>query len=183
MFLEQLTRPFAYLQIKGTIGKSRYDWSVPICFTLITLALLYYSEINYANVNSTLLDPITAFIANLPGFYIAALAAIATFQNPKLSENMLSAGTDEPYIETKYLDENNRVKTRNKPLKRRTYLTHMFAFLTAESFVLVILNKLSVTIDSPFVLWFYVAVFLTLFWQLVVTTFCGLYYLGERLHD
>ncbi|OXX56169.1 hypothetical protein B9J80_04515 [Vibrio sp. V12_P9A6T4] len=183
MFLEQLTRPFVYLRIKGMEGKNRYDWHIPIVFTLLTLALAYLSSTELKIVNTVLLDPITSFTANLPGFYIAALAAIAAFQNPMLSSDMVSAGPKTPYILTPYLDENYQKKVKEQSLKRRTYLTHMFAFLTAESFVLVILNKLSVFFESNLSLAIYATIFLVIFWQLVVTTFCGLYYLGERLHD
>lgn len=70
----------------------------------------------------------------------------------------------------------------------------MFAFLTAESLILIVLAIFGQTIYLPvkeiisaqyhqWVSAVYMLVFLFVFWQMLVTSFWGLFYLGDRLHQ
>ena len=70
---------------------------------------------------------ITVF-AILPGFFIAALAAVSTFNRPEMDEVMsgqapelkLRTGEHESYV----------------PLTTRMFTTHLFSYLTSISFLL-----------------------------------------------
>ncbi|MCC2524321.1 hypothetical protein [Vibrio coralliilyticus] len=185
MLFEQLKRPFGYLFIKEVWGKGFYDWCYPALLTLFTWVLFHFSGKTYSNLNADVISGLAAFVSNLPGFYIAALAAIATFQSDKLDEFIETTSSTTPYIEYNVVDENKNVVSKQFPLKRRSFLTYMFAFLTALSFLIVISSKLANLIpeSSILLLKFYSWGIFFVFYQMVVTTFCGLYYLGSRLNE
>ncbi|MEZ9392036.1 hypothetical protein AB4222_09050 [Vibrio splendidus] len=185
MFFEQITRPFGYLKIKEVKGKGFYDYVLPLILTVLTCLAIKASSFEIASsINTKLVDGFASFVANLPGFYIAALAAVATFNSPQLEQVINTSSNRKPYIKTNFINENKQPDTKNTILRRRHYLCYLFAFLTANSFILVLLNKLSVLIPSNLesFIWLYLITFFFLLWQLVVVTFCGLYYLAERLH-
>ena len=83
----QLTRPFAYLQVKHE-DKKLYDWVIPTMLSAASLAFLYYfSDLERVVGSDGLLSSsLAGFIGNLPGFFIAALAAIATFNRKDIDQ-------------------------------------------------------------------------------------------------
>jgi hypothetical protein len=188
MILYQLTRPFAYLEIRGIQGKKIVDWFIPFVLTLLTFLFFYISDnLELAKVvgEGNLIESLTGFIQNLPGFYIAALAAISTFNRPEIDYALISDGK-KPYFTVKGV-KNNGVKFDDEVgVTRRIFLCFLFAFLTAESFILIILNKFAdiITVSESFFYlpYIYTFFYFMIFWQLLVTTFFGLYYLGNRIH-
>jgi len=126
----------------------------------------------------------------LPGFYIAALAAIATFGRTDIDEIM--PGSPPPRLETATVNGGvNLIE-----LTRRRFLCLLFAFLTVECVALTLGSVLVLSavpaivecigdretllrIVSAFGVFFYCLV-LT---QLMIATLWGLYYLGERIHQ
>ena len=79
-------------------------------------------------------------------------------------------------------------------LTRRRFLCSMFAFLTAESLILIVLAIFGQAIYLPakaiipqkfhsFASAIYMLIFLFAFWQMLITSFWGLFYLGDRLHQ
>lgn len=127
----------------------------------------------------------SGFISNLPGFYIAALAAIATFNREQIDFPLIgSNGT--PFIKIKLTKENGKVVDTQEKLTRRLFLCMMFAFLTALSISIVMFNAFAAplinTINNVKVNWCYIIIFTFLSWQMLVSTFFGLYYLGDRIH-
>jgi len=186
--LYQLLRPFGYLTIKGVRGKPIYDWLIP--FVLSALSMGYFQILN-VDIKSLFSDGnfiknTVSFVSILPGFYIAALAAIATF-NRKEIDFPLTSDNGTPYVYVKGVKENGIPYTTREKITRRIFLCMLFAFLTAESILLIMLNNFSLpliaTIHSTLYLNIYLFTFLIILWQLFVTTFFGLYYLGERIHS
>lgn len=135
---------------------------------------------------------ITVF-AILPGFFIAALAAVSTFNRSEMDEVMpdpapelkLRTGEYESYV----------------PLTARMFMTHLFSYLTSVSFfavflfvcadlsensVVYIINK----IPKPFwkgalmeglsLVYFTIVIWLAA--KIILTTLIGLYFLAERIH-
>ncbi|EIG3558839.1 hypothetical protein FW381_004759, partial [Escherichia coli] len=128
---------------------------------------------------------IVSFISNLPGFYIAALAAIATFNRAEIDLPLISNERNAS-IEIKVTKENGKVVNSEEVLTRRLFLCMLFSFLTALSIVIIILNAIFSPLinvyQNSIVLMVYTVVFTFLVWQLLVSTFFGLYYLGNRIH-
>ena len=129
----------------------------------------------------------------LPGFFIASLAAVATFQRAELDETMPDPS---PTLEVRTGEDASAV-----PLSHRVFLRHLFAYLTAISLLVILLSAggeiiapsglhLVALIDRPgvelAVLRLLRALFLFVllhwFFRLIVVTFFGLYFLVERIH-
>ncbi|WP_263081016.1 hypothetical protein [Endozoicomonas sp. Mp262] len=192
----QLTRPFAYLQIKHE-DKWLYDWAIPCIFTCLSLAFLFFlSGLEQVVGDNGLLSSILGFTGNLPGFFIAALAAIATFNRKDIDQ--LVSGKK---AEVKILNSNQFI---NIQLTRRRLLCLLFAFLTTESLLINLYGHfgLAVTLNSEPQLttiaigdqsinmnlgavasWGYVTFFMFMLWQMITSTMFGLYYLGDKLHQ
>ena len=188
MVLYQLTRPLTYLQIKEIKGKDNFDWKIPFLSTLLTFLFFWVTgNIDLAKIvgEGNLIDRFTGFIQNLPGFYIAALAAIATFNRPEIDHALVS-DKKTPFVTAQIIKNNGKKTLEDVRVTRRMFLCFLFSFLTAESFLLVILNKFAdiVTVSGnfEFLSYLYVFTYFLMFWQLIITTFFGLYYLGNRIH-
>lgn len=187
MLIYQLLRPFAYLSIDHS-AKWKFDWMVPFFLSFVCMLILYPAghRIDYFGVDG-LINRLTSFVQILPGFYVAALAAIATFNRVDIDQHMPDPA---PTIKiTLQTGQKNEI-----PLTRRRFLCLMFAFLAAESFVILVLAIFSSAIGpfmkelvvgslATFTKFSFVFFILFLFWQLVTITFMGLYYLGDRLHQ
>lgn len=181
-----LLRPFAYLFIQDN-RKKGLDWRLPILLAFFTS--LYLSLLIPEKDIIELIKSLLSFVQTLPGFFLAALAAIATFNRSDLDRIM---PTPTPTINI----ERNGGKEEIK-LTRRRYLTLMFSFLTAESIMLIVITSFGLFsvngIVSYLLNWEYYCpvlgniillfIFFLLFWQLIIVNLYGLYYLGERIHQ
>lgn len=134
-----------------------------------------------------------SIFAILPGFFITAIAAVATFNRPEMDEVMpepapelkLRTGIDESYVK----------------LTSRIFTSHLFAYLTTLSFCAVFLF-VTVDLTAPSVSFLVGkissvavrttvtdAISISYFWivtwfaaKIVLTTLIGLYFLAERMH-
>ena len=184
MLFEQVSRPFGFLFIKGIKGKILYDWILPVFLTVLTTILIYNSNIStYLEINNFIINGFIDFISTLPGFYIAALAAVVAFQNDALDELLDGSTGNRAYINVNIINENKERSIKKHHITRRHFLSSMFSFLTAESIVITLFNKLSpLFIQNNLIMDIYIVAIIFFIWQIIVVTLCGLYYLGERLH-
>lgn len=185
VLIGQLVRPFSYLSIKHEY-KWIMDWVFPGVLAIVTAVLLFLfrHSINIYG-GSGVISRILGFVQNLPGFYIAALAAIATFGRTDI-DNMIPKPT--PTIMEVRAGEKNEI-----PLTRRRFLCMMFAFLTAESVVIILVSIAALSIASDYAgkasEGFKIfsggafVVFVFFFYQMLIATFWGLFYLGDRIHQ
>lgn len=178
----QLTRPFSYLFLKHRSGKI-YNWKIPIILSLNTsIGLFFLVGLGGVIGKNGLISELSAFIISLPGFLIAALAAIATFNRPVIDQEMLDAPTITVRV--------GESKIEDMKLTRRDFLLRLFSYLTVLSIFLVIFQKLAAVtpvpsfLKSPFFIieWIYTSIFFLFFWQLLTLLIFGLYYLCERLN-
>jgi len=184
--LRILLSPLNYLWVSRK-GKFIVDWLIPIVLAMASCAVLFrFGGSSFVASKDGLVDRLQLFCSVLPGFYIAALAAIATFGNAEIDQIMPNPTTT--------LVESIRGSKVKIDLTRRRFLALLFAFLCWECialFALCILIALVghniVVAASPslatFLTYGGTFVLLTLFWQLICCTFLGLYYLGIRLHQ
>lgn len=185
----QLSRAISYLAIRHP-AKRWMDWYIPAVIALALAAAFsaFRGEVNFFGPGG-LISLVLSFVQNLPGFYIAALAAIATFGRTDIDEVM--PGSPPPSIETVTV---NGV-TNMVSLTRRRFLCLMFAFLTVEC-VVITLGSVALLAFAPAAakllsahpiisyLVFSACIFsyFLLLWQMLLATLWGLYYLGERIH-
>lgn len=183
-----LLRPLSYLSIEHK-QKWRVDWLYPLIFAAVSMGLLFGLK-SYGNIalyaDGAVISKILGFVQGLPGFYIAALAAIATFNKADIDKTMPSPA---PKLDIVVQGHNVAIE-----LTRRRFLCSMFAFLTAESLILIVLAIFGQAIYLPvkailseqYHVWtsaIYILLFMFIFWQMLITSFWGLFYLGDRLHQ
>lgn len=182
-----LLRPFGYLSIKGVNGKAYYDWLTPFIFTIASLLFFKFTDYPLVKLldDGSLIKTIASFISNLPGFYIAALAAIATFNRKQIDYPLISDAGN-PYIYVAGIKENGTPYQKKEDLTRRLFLCMLFSFLTALSILIVVFNSFLLPVlifkGNEIATILFTIAFLFFFWQLIITTFFGLYYLGDRIH-
>lgn len=183
-----LLRPLSYLSIEHK-QKWIVDWVYPLIFAVLSTALLFGLK-KYGNIplyaDGAVIAKILGFVQGLPGFYIAALAAIATFNKLDIDKTM-----PKPAPKLDIMVQGQIVPIE---LTRRRFLCSMFAFLTAESLIIIVLAIFGQAIYLPIkaiipecfhtlVSASYMLIFLFVFWQMFITSFWGLFYLGDRLHQ
>jgi hypothetical protein len=182
-----LFRPFAYLNIKhGSSRLPALNWGLPILASAACVAAGAWvaPSMNLFHTGG-LVDKLLGFIQTLPGFYIAALAAVATFGRESLDHMM--PGTP-PRVHIVYNGQLVEIE-----LTRRRFLTMMFAYLTALSIGLTLAAIVGLMLVDPVASLLHpelvpaarvIALFSFLVFtaQMVIITMWGLYYLGERMH-
>ena len=188
MFLaaSRLLRPLNYLKISGySLGK--FHWGYPALFTAITLIyiILYPDNISLLTGNDSFLSGLLSCLNLLPGFYITALAAVATFNRKAMDEEI------DGVTATLKAQENGQVKIRS--LTRRRFLCYLFGYLSFISLFLLIagiiikvapptafiptsLNCYKVEIE-----YLLVGAYIYLFYQMIMVTLVGLFYLSDRM--
>lgn len=181
-------RPFSFLKIKHpTFFFPIILWATPIFLSLAFISLIFLIDKNINVWGSLgLIEKTSSFVQSLPGFYIAALAAVATFGNRSLDKTM--PGTA-PTLSIPF----NGGWIENEPLNRRLFLTSMFAYLTTLSIILTLCCILSllaapsiksimpgnILIYFKYIIFFIFSVFIS---QLFIISFVGISYLGEKMH-
>jgi len=183
----QLIRPWTYLTVHGQ-KKWFFDWLVPIAFAALAVLAFRFSagEVNFFG-NGGVIAAVTGFVQNLPGFFIAALAAIATFNREDLDEKM----PDPPLT----VADCHRGTWNRVPLTRRRFLSLLFAFLTAQSIAITVIGitltqvsgwlcgMSALQVFKPVLSTIGSGVYSFMFFQMISVTCLGLYYLGDRIHQ
>lgn len=153
--------------------------------TLVAVGLGLEKSINVWG-SSGFINRLLGFIQNLPGFYLAALAAVATFGDESMQR--LMPGTP-PTMDLPH----NGGTMKATALSRRMFLSAMFSYLTALSILLTIgalgglavadaIKSMVAVATYPWLKFGATFIYLAFGLQLLSVTFWGLYYLGERLH-
>lgn len=190
---KEILRPCDYLWIswendsEENKKKDRMDWIFPlICSVIVCLILFIMFKINFvcSSACKTILyhneaySVILNFLQTMPGFYIAALAAISTFNNPGMDKEMIGS---------------TPVDKERKKMTRRRFLAQSFSYLTFLSITLLIFGAILKYFYSLDIVITNTTLFLSLYlfttfilfiflFQLVFITFYCLYYLGDRIH-
>ena len=185
--LLELTRPFSYLSIQHNSSLPRWvNWLVPAIFSAVLMAIPWSLDIHF-NVygDNGVISRVLGFVQSLAGFYIAALAAIATFNNPDMDKLMPG---EAPTMQIMYNGTMSTVK-----VTRRRFLSAMFAYLTAGSLVLTLISiaalgasqSLATALPNFLVTpakTVFIFAYLFALTQMICVTLWGLFYLGERIH-
>lgn len=202
---ELVFKPLNYLAIKweveGKISKKTFDYFIPLIISVLISLLLVGMECYFSSritedvdVNifaSDISSLLAGFLQTIPGFYIAALAAIATLTSPTMDRDMDGVA---PTYEIDSIDVDGNPIKKDEPLKRRGFLARLFAYLSFISliayFSILILRyiyKLDILaveqLTYSIVYFICLTAFNFLLVQLMLLTFLGLYYLGQRIHE
>ncbi len=183
----RLLRPALFLCIQSK-GLWKYRWGYPLGWLVILSAYLLFFPCTLSE-KKTIMDEITISFSNLltilPGFYIAALAAIATFSAPTMDTSLEG---HEAYLHSREGEEKKLYLT------RRRFLCLLFGYLSFLSFTLYLVIAIF-KVASPtaflcrvnFNLVEIVDLLLTgliwlFFMQLISLTLFALFYLADRIH-
>lgn len=187
MLRYELWRPFGYLQIEQS-NKRPVDFYLPLFGCALSLLMIGALRPAFNTWGSGgLVDGLQGVIQSLPGFYIAALAAISTFGKQTTLDTVMPKPT--PVIHTRYGTGLVPIE-----LTRRRFLCLLFSHLTAISIILSLAGPFLRT-SAPVVrqylgdfsaqLSFYVVagIYLFLLFQMFFVTLLGLYYLSDKMHQ
>ncbi len=180
-----ILKPLSYLLIEHE-NLYQFNFVIPSILTS-TFALLFIVLEPYVIIfgSGGLVESINSSIGALIGFYIAALAAIATFENKRLDKIIVGRPATLTYF--------SAGKEYTEKLTRRRFLSFLFGYCSFTSIVLFVVGtfanafytgvKLLVPLQAhmPLTLIFACG-YIFVFFNLIITTFLGLFYLSDRLH-
>lgn len=180
--LTTLLTPLKYLRVSNS-HKLAWDLWIPLAAAAVFTALVGLLPVQPALLGERgLVHGVNELLKMLVGFYIASLAAVSSFNNEALDQQVSGEGV------TLYIKGEGTQK-----LTRRRFLSLLFGYLSFLAIVLYLggvlaqlaapsLEKLAELryIDKARLLaiWCYLA----LVWQLICITMVGLYYLSDRIH-
>ena len=182
----QLGRCFAFRQISHP-QMVWITWRFPLGLTA-AISIVFISLPAKPNLfgDAGFNGSVMSVVAMLPGFFIAALAAVSTFQRETLDDTM-AAPAPRLSLRTRGQDEAVDLTT-------RMFLSHLFAYLTAYSFVLILFCLTCEALAPSMHVWtscipalgfplrlIYIAMVGWLFGNIVITTLFGMYFLAERM--
>lgn len=175
--LGQLVTPTRYLRIRAEGGDKLWvDFGLPaIATALVTAFWIWRPALIPMSGGQGLVSGVSGLMQILVGFYVATLAAIATFPASSLDELT------------------NRITLDKKPLKRRRFLAYLFGHLAFLSILLVIamlfrplVEAMLADVTGPDVVFWIrvvmVGAYQFVFWQMIFVTLLGLHYLTDRIH-
>lgn len=183
--IRQQITPVKYLWIRHP-GKVHFDWVVPGLVTGVVLLLVVWSPVPVRVLDKGgVVYAVTDLIKVLVGFYIAALAAVATFQK----EDMDQQTEGEPLT----LKVRRKGQLKDAKLTRRQFLCYLFGYLSFLSLFLYFAGAcapfVSVIFNDSLPGWLFAAVrflclllYLLFAAQLITTTLLGLHFLTDRIH-
>jgi hypothetical protein len=196
--IRQLLVPLSYLRIREgdrfTQSKAVYDFALPGVLTVISVGLLSWLSVPLViSSHAALVASLSQLLGLLIAFYMAALAAVATFGRDTIDVPL--KGGDATLM-VRHHDGGHWVK---RVLTYRQFICYLFGYLSFLSLVtftaLIFLQKvwpLLAEKAKPYVIWGPVTgvltpvLFVLLFfaiWQLVVTSMLGIYFLSERMQS
>lgn len=197
--LRQLAAPVRYLGISQGSGwltsKLTYDWVIPLTFsTMATLAVSYFRFSLGLFSDTGFISGVINLLNLLIAFFIAALAAVATFDRKGLDDAMKG----EPAIMRR---RDSKGIVRDRILTHRQFICYLFGYLSFCSIMLLLAlyairlaGKRAVAavdwelavgnlmlMSSDILKIFGSFIFFLTFSQIVIAMLLGIYFLADRL--
>jgi len=177
--------PLSYLRIERK-GKAFDELVLPLLLLALTLCFFWLLDWKLVIFGSSgLVSGVGSYLQVVTGFYIASLAAVATFNQKNMDLRM--AG-DSPTLTVEW-----KGRRLEEQLTRRRFLCFLFGYLSFLS-IFVYFGGVGANLIAPplvaalpkdylfFVKWGFVSVYLLVVYNLICTTLLGLYYMTERIH-
>lgn len=182
----KIFEPLSYLRIQNSQIKW-FSFYIPLGLTTLFLTV-YYSLPSRLNVfeNDGLIASISQLLSVLVGFYIASLAAVATFTKENLDKTIKGEATT--------LKQVRGGKIVKEELTRRRFICLLFGYCSWISIHLFIIgtfsrlikNDVKLLIKTEFlhelILGIFLFIYIFFFFNLMITTLLGLNYLTDRIH-
>ncbi|MCO7227565.1 hypothetical protein [Pleionea sp. CnH1-48] len=172
--LNKLFKPLHYAKIKHT-EKLWYDFVLPILSASVLSIVIYMMPSISLLSKDGLVSLINGMLQILSGFYIASMAAVATFQRDGMDELM----------------EGVPPKLNGDSLTRRVFLTYLFGYLAFMSISFYFIGgfaKLAAKSIEPlfvYVPWlkeFFLLIYLFFVFNILFTTVLGMHFMIDKIH-
>jgi len=177
--------PLSYLRIDRR-GKVFDELVLPLFFLLLTFLVFWLLDWKIVVFGSSgLVSGVGSYLQVVTGFYIASLAAVATFNQKNMDVRM--AG-DSPTLTVEW-----KGRRLEEQLTRRRFLCFLFGYLSFLSIFVyfggvganLIAQPLVTVVPKAYMFWVkwgFVSIYLFVVYNLICTTLLGLYYMTERIH-
>lgn len=190
--IRQLFVPIRYLQIKQGKGifssKFTYDFTIPFVLSVVSILTVSLLSISLGVFSNTgLVSSIVNLLSLFTAFFIAALAAVSTFDRKGLDEIMKGQPAVLELV-------NRRNENPERPLTHRQFICYLFGylsfisilFITSIYFFKLIVPSMLKIVNIPELLasilkFGFGFLFFFVFWQILVTVLFGIYFLCDRL--
>ena len=182
--LKTLLSPLTYLKAKNS-HKFVWDWIIPALFAVLGVLLLLVLPKPLSVLGERgLVYWVNELLQVLIGFYIAALAAVASFDRAALDQLIEGDG-----VTLKVVRDGSPV---DRSLTRRAFISLMFSYLSLLAITLycmgvaISLLEGNIKLILPAALFYlrlgFVFIYAFLFAQMLSITLVALFYLGDRIH-
>lgn len=179
--------PLNYLRIDHP-EKRKFDIFLPLVLACIFSLPLLSAEFRGDVLGGTLkiIDSTTSFLGVMTGFFIAALAAVATFGKSEMDATM----PGDPHVR---LEHRRNEEAYFEDLTRRRFLSFLFGYLSLIALALYVSGLMYLVADRYFIASQLPKIRTTtfcIFWliysfciaNILSNTLLGLYYLTDRIH-
>lgn len=173
---DKLFKPLGYIKIKHP-EKTWFDLYLPLILaSLITIVFAFLPKPITLIGKDGLISLVNGILQILSGFYIASMAAVATFQKEGMDDKMdgVSATID------------------GVDLTRRNFLTYLFGYLAFMSiamyffggFIQLAKSNISYLFDSIpfFVKYTFVGFYFFIIFNILFTTVLGMHFMIDKIH-
>ena len=174
--LDKLFKPLAYLEIRHK-EKTWFDWIIPLLLSIL-LALIVTSLPKSVIIlgKDGLISLVNGILQILSGFYIASMAAVATFQRDGMDKVM----------------DGKAPTLKGIKLSRRQFLTYLFGYLAFMSiavyffggFVQLAQNSISLytSVMHAHVKAILLAMYFFVVFNILCTTVLGMHFMIDKIH-
>ncbi|HEE0139754.1 TPA: hypothetical protein R8G72_000830 [Citrobacter youngae] len=174
---KKILTPIDYIRIKHP-EKRVFDIFIPVIISTLITTLIFCLDRPISIISKDgLISVINGILQILSGFYIASMAAVATFQKPGMDSVM----------------DGTPPTLKGKDLTRRKFLTYLFGYLAFASIIMYLIGggiqlmspTLSHTqwIKVPWVKITFVGIYLFIISNIICTTILGMYFMIDKMHD
>lgn len=200
--VKQLAVPANYLRIRNGHGlfhsKRMYDLVLPVTFAAATCVYFGWLSISFAVFDHpVLVKRISDLLTLMIAFYMAALAAVATFDRKGI-DNELDG--DPALLSVRNPDPDAKEKRIDKSLSYRQFISYLFGYLSFLSLILYVFilafdggwRKFEAHIHTNAALLGFLKdiidplltfILFSGLWQLIFTSLLGIYFLTERVQS
>ena len=172
----KLFKPLGYWKIKH--GEKRwFDWILPVCMALAATYVLGCLPKPIVLIgDKSLISLVNGLLQILSGFYIASMAAVATFQKDGMDDKL----------------DGKSVTLNGKPVSRRQFLTYLFGYLAYMSILMYFAGGFAQLAHSSLSTWLsemnqlikptIVFCYFFFIFNILCTTVLGMHFMIDRIH-
>jgi hypothetical protein len=174
--IDKLFKPMGYISIKHS-EKYWFDLFIPALLALLIATIIFMLPKPIILLGKdSLISLVNGILQILSGFYIASMAAVATFQKEGMDEYMVGKPP----------------KLKGKSLTRRNFLTYLFGYLAFMSILMYFVGGFIQLSASNISFWIVdvhssvkfilVTAYLFVVCNILTTTALGMHFLIDKIH-